>query len=80
MTPGLAGPLRRSVGLDVEGGRVWSSAVGEGPAPHYVNLFTTLRTITSIGAAVKAPPCMHTPPERSGPLTAGSGAMTSPFL
>src|SRR5215207_2280012 len=59
MTPGLAGPLRRSVGLDVEGGRVWSSAVGEGFRSTLCESVHNLRTITSIGAAVKAPPCVH---------------------
>ena len=41
------------------------SALEESPLSRHVNLFTTLRTISSNGAAVKAPPCMHRP-RRSG--------------
>src|SRR5215218_7337158 len=53
---GLAGPLRRSVGLDVGSGRARRV-----PSPRHVNLFTTLRTISSDGAAVKPPPACTGP-------------------
>src|SRR5215217_783221 len=53
---GLAGPLRRSVGLDVGRGRARRV-----PSPRHVNLFTTLRTISSDGAAVKPPPACTGP-------------------
>src|SRR5215217_2149156 len=71
---GARWPLRRSVGAgDVLGAVGCGVRLGrEVPSPRYVKLFTTLRTISSNGAAVKAPACTG-PLERSGPLTAGSG-------
>jgi hypothetical protein len=60
MTPGLAGPLCR-LGWDVLGAVGVEFGWDERSLLGYVNLFTTLRTISSNGAAVKTPPCMHRP-------------------
>ena len=61
----------------------WAEGVGavgvefgwdERPLLGYVNLFTTLRTISSNGSDVKTPPCTYRARlSDQGPLTVGSG-------
>src|SRR5215213_5143400 len=76
---GLAGALSRSVGLKRLG------AVGRGSGLRGESLLTpcesvhNLRTISSNGAAVKTPPCMHRGLARAiRPIDGGLWAMISP--
>jgi hypothetical protein len=75
---GLAGSLSRSVGLKRSGAVGRGSALrGEHPSPRYVNLFTTLRTISSNGAGVKTPPACTRSARAIRAIDGGPWAMTS---
>src|SRR5215217_8850454 len=73
---GLAGPLRRSVGLDVGRGRARRV-----PSPRHVNLFTAcVLYLAMVRPSRLHPACTGARSSDQGPLTAGSGAMISPSL